>query len=137
MREPGSSSAVGGGLDTSGEVREGYPPFAPWRWPDLSPFEQGYVGALFASANGDDGLLAFSDLAPSTLEAIRKDCAAFYANLPNGAGANEGAAFCRSRQDGSWYNFPPLTFALGDDGKLRLSAKPPPHLRDEDSQEGV
>jgi hypothetical protein len=156
-------------LDTSGTVampaepRHGAPRRQHYSWSDLSPFEQGYVEALFAGAvvpgirithqpTGDIRpatlnklKLAFRDLAPETLAAIRKDCAAFYDGLPTmhravvvSRGQAAGRAFWEARQSsgalafGGWpgpyaaplniaaRRFPPLTPFLNDDGKVCL-----------------
>lgn len=138
------------------------------RWSDLSPFEQGYVEAMFASGvrqcerccgngeliadearylsplDGDKGdeavgdcpncsgrgeftLGGFSDLAPETLAAIRKDCSAIVAlyqpHIEGRIGASAGEGFWLGRQLGHYATdgFPPLTVTLGDDGKVRFS----------------
>jgi hypothetical protein len=103
-------------------------------WPDLSPFAQGYVEAMFAAMRAWDGRpctlpspgggvaigLAFSDLAPETLAAILKDCEAGR-NLSSGLVPTfrknklGGAAFWRQREG---YGFPPLTPALNDAGRV-------------------
>jgi hypothetical protein len=113
------------------------------RWPDLSPFEQGYVEAMFAEvhhnyhwATGDFGAPddysagpAFRHLAPETLARIRKDCAAigpysaskFYADSQR-----QGAHFWFDRnhvaEHGEHYfaKLPPLAPYLGNDGKVYL-----------------
>lgn len=51
---------------------------------DLDPFTRGYIEAMFFTdaSCADDGDLedaTFSDLAPSTLETIKRDCAEFQA----------------------------------------------------------
>lgn len=117
-----------------------------WAWEDFTPFEQGYIKALFASGIvglsensplkvapvylGGPRPFAFSDLAPETLDAIRKDCAigaGLYA-APMLA-AFEGADLWERRQRGDFLKFPmtakmlrPLTPYLGDDSKIYLRA---------------
>ena len=111
-------------------------------WPDLTPFAQGYVEAMFTSLPGrwNDGQptirvglqlvqrVGFSDLAPETLAAIRKDCADWQLAV-RGLIANTegwGRSFYDQRQTGwkMWPTrdfgdrFPPLTVSLGDDGKV-------------------
>jgi len=86
-------------LDTSGRIA--VPPADKWElassdtysWSDLSPFEQGYVEALFASARlriaYDTGSTVrmerrdarFSDLSPEALERVRRDCAEFQTSV--------------------------------------------------------
>jgi hypothetical protein len=96
-------------------------------WSDLSPFEQGYVGAIFADFSeafqreyGNSTLqLRFSDLAPETLDLIRRDCAAFGFEQPRRA-SEHGGMFWEARNNGSYHGFPPLTPYLDDDGKVRL-----------------
>ncbi len=126
-------------LDTSGEiVGEGGALIGRWGWPDLSPFAQGYVEALFADSvhliQGDeyDGLYwvpRFSDLSPEALALILRDCAAAQIAHPltadcdiaahRRAGAQywfERCVICEDR-DGN----PPLTPYLSDDGKVCLT----------------
>lgn len=117
-------------LDTSGFV-DGPPAGVRTKriyWSDLSPFEQGYVEAMLRGQQFRRGANAppwvgFSDLAPSTLEAIRKDCAAYQRRhgsdtLP----ASAGAAFWRMRQRGDYvgglFVWPPLIIYVGCDGKV-------------------
>jgi len=139
-------------LDTSGAVAGPvtYPMGAAMRgmirWPDLSPFAQGYVEAMFASLPDEEfwqGGFGFSDLAPETLAAILRDCEVFVSFLTgeyddatmrmmgrefwrarNGAAdafmawpLNRPALIERSRA------FPPLTPSLGDDGRVYLKEK--------------
>lgn len=140
-------------LDTSGHVEHphGSDDVSAIYWTDLTPFEQGYVEALFASLRErwltiaserqqDAWNLhypAFSDVAPETLAAIRKDCAALHYVI---IGCVMGGDVARGRVAWEWrqrpeghpkspnmalhHRFPPLTVYLGDDGKVRLS--PPP-----------
>lgn len=149
-------------LDTSGAVSGPIGAVIPGavmliRWPDLSPFEQGYVEALFASLprwhpehspvlpvpapEGSSSVVArvgFSDLAPSTLEAIRKDCAEIEAHLAKTwADAmkwskaedhpefpDTGAKAWAWRQAGfARQAFPPLPVTLGDDGLVYQEVK--------------
>lgn len=123
-------------LDTSGVVKvrpSAMPePWKPgrwlWAWTDLSPLEQGYVEALFESLrpveDSDIGFqqdLAFSDLAPETLAAIRKDCDLLCRKhfIPTDA-TYSGSEFWKRRQAGKCetLGFPPLTVTLGDDGRV-------------------
>lgn len=106
------------------------------RWPDLSPFEQGYVEAMFASANTfeckgeclapcaeclDDPTnrrVGFTDLAPETLAAIRKDCADRHPLFQDNAAG--GRRFWITRQLHGLADFPPLALAISEDGKVRF-----------------
>ena len=134
-------------LDTSGAVTFLHPA-APRgllrhdvRWPDLSPFEQGTLWAMFASIPEYAPLSTpgctwvyrerrFSDLAPEALDLIRRDCAAFSAVLSHPS-REAGGLLWQERQAGKWHEpqivgktrlpaFPPLTSYLSDDGKVRL-----------------
>lgn len=136
-------------LDTSGAVmmsvfEPGTVPSPPWLvWSDLSPFEQGYVEALFAaqannwfgkpslsSGPGTIRYVGFSDLAPEALALILRDCASMQ-NFATGLGVKkigetQGRGFWISRNNGTMQHawraaFPPLTPYLGDDGKVYLS----------------
>lgn len=132
-------------LDTSGFVQCPAPNQKPnestgcWFWPDLSPFAQGYVEALFAS----DEMLelwrsakatmeaekygshmmwvpGFSDLSPEALAMILRDCAqavrTHYRNT-----YDSGERFFAARQRPSpLHLFPPLTPILSEDGKVNL-----------------
>jgi hypothetical protein len=122
--------------NSGGQVRRG------WLWSDLSPFTQGYVEALFAEwaeslDEQGEALLSwrrgvdrvcFSDLAPATLAAILKDCGPDSRGYVHPTGATMGIAnsfeggglFWRTRQEGMWAGFPPLTAYLGDDGLIYL-----------------
>lgn len=137
-------------LDTSGTIHFATP-YAKahglktfYLWSDLSPFEQGYTREMLTANAPDlavgwrsDGSLVdpagFSDLAPATLAAIRKDCAALHAimtpsPLPNTE--HGGGVFWRERSEGwkhqhfRWSRrklsdaFPPLTVLLNDAGKV-------------------
>ncbi len=111
-------------LDTSGFVPHSY------QWSDLSPFEQGYVEAMFASEYRGARLgdaKGFSDLAPETLAAILRDCEIFRSGygLPESYMANQkaskrGGEMWHSRQTGGFDILPPLTPYLDDTGKVRL-----------------
>lgn len=139
-------------LDTSGVVR--VPIVAPNetvfhtdnRWSDFDPFAQGYVVALFASAEhpndpykgsgprrpvlaGDAPTssviawmpLGFSDLAPETVLAIVRDCAAAQRLWPHvTTTAAAGASLWTQRQAMVLAEFGPVTPYLGDDGKVYL-----------------
>lgn len=136
-------------FDTSGHVLSGFcaagdpDTLYAYKWPDLDAFTQGYVEALFASVEdrNEDGepqlqtapqpgpppyeawlvVVGFSDLAPETLAAILKDCAAFQAERPGLSDTTtNGAMLWEARQVGRWSAFPPLTPHLGDDGKVYL-----------------
>lgn len=135
-------------LDTSGFVIDPMKPetnrrHAIW-WADLSLFEQGYIEALLRSFVVDDPDIleaaertgvspyaGFSDLAPSTLEAIRKDCAEHQAATKAVLGvaqsdAEAGRAFWNFRQSllpQPSLAFPPLHITLHDDGKVYLQPK--------------
>lgn len=137
-------------LDTSGEVgpisgaRYGSPGCTIdaarsfYRWPDLTPFVQGYVraqaaevAALLAEAFGSDwnGLVSFDMWAPETLARIIEDCAAVQEIIDSYPGRPDlqqaqGRDFYAARQNGKWsvlnqiVRFPPLTLSLNDDGKV-------------------
>lgn len=111
-------------------------------WSDLTPFTQGYVGALFAGVMPEDGApvvidprtggrhlshsFRFSDLAPATLARIIEDCALSLADHLGGYtdSVTSGGMFWRERRanqlNGTDPYFPPLTPYLGDDGKVYL-----------------
>jgi hypothetical protein len=115
--------------NSGGQVRRG------WLWSDLSPFEQGYVEGMLGELDRSkvcwtDGIghvsPQFSDLAPETLEAIRKDCAAYTRFDPFGLDyPKDGARFYHLRQTGHFPSYPPLTVSLGGDGKVRLLSDKP------------
>lgn len=134
-------------LDTSGYVKVTHED-GQWHryvWSDLSPFTQGYIEALFASAWAEpkfrsDWLLrdvvkgvpedewrtdrpAFSDLAPETLARIIADCAWRQEKSPRLGSVKDGADFWRARQgENGWpVSMPPLTVQLGDDGTVRFA----------------
>lgn len=120
-------------LDTSGRVRAApnAPHAANWYcWADLTPFAQGYVGAMFASAGADIAIplggfssgsraARFSDLAPATVERIIADCARedrYYPNTPE-----MGRRFWEERQARKHLTtFRPLVPFLSDDGLIML-----------------
>lgn len=121
-------------LDTSGAVAatEAHDPAGLsliWHWDDLSPFVQGYVGAVLRAADVTPGVphdryVAFSDLAPETLARIIADCEGLQSRLPRWTERGDaGSVFWSERQDGQWigYGFPPLTIQLGDDGKVKFA----------------
>jgi hypothetical protein len=114
-------------------------------WGGLTPFEQGYVEAMFAewwSGLEKDRLLLskanvvgtndhvaglqriqgacrFSDLAPETLARIREDCGRY--KMERLQAREDGARFWAVRNDSTGCEgFPPLTPYLGDDGKVYL-----------------
>lgn len=114
----------------------------------LSSFEQGYTAkgleeawanpefrADFLAYYGSGIPLSFHHLAPETLAAIKKDCAAFTCGLAGGRAtqSDSGKAFWAARQahfgvgaQEALYAqaFPPVHLFLGDDGKVyaRVSA---------------
>lgn len=110
-------------------------------WGHLSPFAQGYVEAMLRGVLVERELnrrgetvheqdARFSDLAPSTLAAILKDCEAFAALFGKRSSpltAGEGGAFWRRRQKRGnsvlQLRFPPLTISLGDDGNVYAEAR--------------
>jgi len=127
-------------LDTSGYVEPPYsgPTCAPAiYWSDLTPFAQGYVEALFSSAEHPGYLdvepgscdaghmqVGFRHLDPETLARVIADCEA--ATVNGGGSQNSstigGALFWSRRQGGADRKdgFPPLTVQLGSDGKVRF-----------------
>lgn len=126
-------------LDTSGRVEAvpGSAHHAPaYAWSDLSPFVQGYVGAMFASCfdpvfdkpvlrsgYADFRGISFSDLAPATLAAILRDCERWLDRYPKTevtAKKGENAWRYRQEQLVERPDFPPLTPFLSDDGKIYL-----------------
>lgn len=138
-------------LDTTGTVSAHALGYAGvWSWSDLSPFVQGYVGAMFAGAyqtldtsyaldqwdaGASDALAPyrprFSDLDPSALALILRDCEAasgIYFSAPRNIEAqhNFGALFWRDRQARSFRTsatrerFPPLHPYLSDEGRVCL-----------------
>jgi hypothetical protein len=136
-------------LDTSGAVAT---PWALYRekiahhalgWSNLSPFEQGYTrraleelqAALFADPgnylDGGEGVeyigpyARFSDLSPSALERIVRDCGEMVAVLPPALRTEKaGRDWWRARQAGV-ATLPPLTVSLGDAGKVTLADRVP------------
>lgn len=125
-------------FDTSGTVRlplgssGGVTETALYRWPDLTPFAQGYVEALFAEFNARAGEAyeitqpaGFSHLSPEALALILRDCEpapnsqAAISVAPHIA-AELGRQFWARRQAGEYRAFPPLTPYLSDDGKVCL-----------------
>lgn len=122
-------------LDTSGFVTVLHPRGADVvgeeiRWPDFTPFAQGYTAALFATriTRGEQrwtGPLSefagFSDLAPETVERIREDCAALVGAHEHLNRQDVGAVFWHSRQKGNQPRFPPQTISIDDNGKVRLT----------------
>lgn len=131
-------------LDTSGVVNIGKAPPRGHNeyveWSDLDPFTRGYVEAVFdwiASHHNEIAgkdfaafqargyrTLAFRDLAPETLAAILKDCAA-WRSIDRGIYGEDNAACGRAlwamRQSQAGVpDFPRLTVTLGDDGKVRF-----------------
>lgn len=127
-------------LDTGGEVifpainamtGDPDPVHLSYRWSDLTPFQQGYVeaalrdflaGSLGPLASGN--IVGFSDLAPSALERILKDCEGRWPHVPHLKGAenqrDEGRAFWHFRNQGIIPGFPPLHVFLNDAGQVDL-----------------
>lgn len=110
-------------LDTSGAVPmpSAHGGSVPFRWGGLSPFAQGYVEALFASAEDalrypdtgpgiGGGHYGFSDLAPEALALILRKC-----------GPEAQRLWGDTREGGRlfWSSFP-LAPYLGDDGRVYL-----------------
>lgn len=119
------------------------------QWSDLSPFTQGYIGALLLAldeqrmAHYQDRRRrslpeavpvrpAFSWLAPETLARIIADCEAFAPGPhPDLSPSAYGREFWYGRANGFsvWSvdradyasRFPPLTVTLGDDVKVRFA----------------
>lgn len=135
---------MSGTLDTSGVVtidgvRVGWSVETSPSGFYLTPFDQGYIEALFADVQlqGTSRIphfpLAFSDLVPETLAAILKDCAAWAALWPTAwesarLSTVSGRLFWRDRSAPGWSeaaHFPPLTPYLGDDGKVYLRTDSP------------
>lgn len=132
-------------LDTSGHVNLGKAAF-PFHneyveWPDLSPFVQGYVEALFASLGpydwkdeyGGAWPSKFSDLDPSALALILRDCEAAQEQIRtgdigvSGVGPREqGAALWNECQRGRWrdQHLRPLQPYLSDEGRVCLRKEP-------------
>jgi hypothetical protein len=128
-------------LDTRGHVMDvgGTHHMHSTCWEDLSPFEQGYIEAMFVSFDSENGqpiliskptgkigsglahYVGFSDLAAETLATIRKDCAEALLDVfiaPKGVELG-GQIFWRERQADKWLAFPPLHPTLSD-GRIRF-----------------
>lgn len=102
-------------------------PGVGWLWSDLTPFQQGYVRAAFASFRmGDIGhwpdaearKIGFRHLHPSTLAAMLKDCEEWVARCGPEMGAGHGRDFWEDRNVARSIRFPPVTLYLGDDGRV-------------------
>jgi hypothetical protein len=120
-------------LDTSGYVRFLVPHTLDEvrrHWSDLTPFQQGYVEALFAdltleTATGDlvTAYGFFRDLSPEALARIMGDCERF-GELPVGEhGLSEaGITFWQARQWGYLRHdkFLPQRVWLDDSGKVQI-----------------
>jgi len=116
-------------LDTSGAVmlpepsRAGYVTAPDTVWSDLSPFVQGYITAMLSSdISLPDGAViprvpvGFSDLAPTFLAEILRDCED---HLQNYASSDfTGRQFWAYRQTGQSARFKPIRLSLSDDGKV-------------------
>jgi hypothetical protein len=105
-------------------------------WAFLTPFQQGYVEALFASlphgprlihpSHGAGVYVRFQDLSSETLATILRDCEAYCAGHHRQnchKSEVEGGSFWRTRQAAGYVRdgrFPPLTPYLGDDGRVYL-----------------
>lgn len=134
-------------LDTSGRVHgfagSGRFPRDYREWEDLTPFQQGYVEALFAEVppalvpNGDpetgeswdeEDPRGFSDLSPEALAMILADCdrqALVYTDrTPD---QTDGRIFWSGRQHNVLRSrgFPPLTPYLSDEGRVCLKVASP------------
>jgi hypothetical protein len=121
-------------LDTSGRVAGTHAGIAVWyEFEDLSPFQQGYVEALFADMRrlGIEGHREFeyrdnrfSDLSPAALAMIIRDCEgqakAYTDRVPDTV---DGGIFWSGRQGWRLRGFPPLTITLSDGGKIELAAQ--------------
>lgn len=122
-------------LDTSGAVEapsQAFPGTLAWyRWPDLSPFVQGYVEALFNTGPVSDRErlsfvehgYKFSDLSPEALAMILREDGQIRHALPTLPDKHDAGAHCWSeRQAGLLRNLglPPLTPVLSEDGKVNL-----------------
>lgn len=93
-------------LDTSGAIRlvpAAADPDGPlYAWSDLDPFTQGYTAQILEMVGA-----AFHQLAPETLAAILKDCAANTSEFPQPHGypevsRNNGRHFWMFRRAGFW-----------------------------------
>lgn len=143
-------------LDTSGAVGPvpGYPNSGPvehgckFIWRDLTPFQQGYVEALFTTSqhiapngqrvtatNTATGVarpvmlaeaFGFRDLSSEAVALILRDCEAALRDAACGYSntVEFGAMFWKDRQqnqlNGMEPKFPPLTPYLNDEGKVAL-----------------
>ena len=124
-------------LDTSGVVKMGDAwSDKPWdlEWSDLSPFQQGYVEALFAGLRSANfwpacpharRIMRFDRLAPEALALILKDCDRHcirsLRRIPQ-VDARDGANFWKWRQEGLYRDagYVPVTPYLSDEGKVCL-----------------
>jgi hypothetical protein len=139
-------------FDTSGSVADLSPSApkvngapCPYTWESLTPFQQGYVEALFAEVpsrlvpNGDpetgeswdeEDPRGFSDLSPEALTRIVSDCERHLNNnTTRRAYATDlrGAYFWENRQGGlELPDFPPLVPVLSEDGKPNDGNPTPP-----------
>jgi hypothetical protein len=132
-------TTMSGELDTSGAVEilgSGGKVRRGCLWSDLSPFEQGYIEALFADWQRTDwpywAPLGFSDLSPEALAAIRKDCGLWQAIhtdiIGNRLSREGGASFWQQRQENwpAWplmrdrfaVSFPPVSPSLTEEGRV-------------------
>ena len=124
-------------LDTTGFVwgwvaahgkRKGYAGPNRIGWSDLSPFQKGYIEAMFSSAVAPQTMwpCRFQDLAPETLVRILSECKERSESLGSPfktewLGQNFWECRQRNEFEGGSYDFPPLTVTLGDDGKIRFA----------------
>lgn len=138
---------MGEAFDTSGHfhIMPGHPLHRFMRaniltWDDLTPFQQGYVEALFESAwpdllsqfiakgmsepedHADCVKPEFSDLSPDALAMILADCERFRGRTSSQSRA-VGALFWKNRAGGylSDDGWMPLRVSLSDDGKIHLT----------------
>lgn len=139
-----ASDALAFQFDTSGMVYPMEPRVAvpggmanAVKWPDLSPFVQGYVAGVIEAINFDIVQIALSvgaqeepqpygffDLASETLAQIMEDCdsvrrISIYYEIEDGA-QDRGREFWEARRAGNYESFPPLTPYLGEDGRVYL-----------------
>lgn len=125
-----------------------------WRFAELPPMVQGYIEALFFCNTGysEDGELedaTFGELAPATIDLIKKTCVAFerlaWADMEEAyeatdydeqqvgrdlyyTASEQGTGFWDRGDEPVWERlnatarrFPALSFYRGDDGRLYLT----------------
>lgn len=126
-------------LDTSGTVF-GCGPDGRVRWPDLSPFDQGFIRAAFATSplvtklgpvtatNQRTGMtrpvmliegFGLRHLHPATLARFLKDCEAHQSSPVRWIDSEAaGAAWWEGRQAGAWKSYGPIHLSPDPDGKI-------------------